>query len=159
TCGRQDDHTHASCKTNGEPYLEPNTTNVILRIDGVPAGQCNWSVDGVALPHAVDCNEKDKPATVSVAYDKPHQIKVVTPGGTFTKSMVVRDILIVSFGDSFSAGEGNPERPVKFSNVFFDYEGSSNDGGFPPKLDNFPVREPLVDHGPPPSSKFWDDFA
>jgi lysophospholipase L1-like esterase len=158
TCGRQDVQTHAGCEMeNGDSYLEPKTTNIILRIDGIQSGKCTWSVDKVVSGQPVDCNEKLTPLIARVAYDKPHEIKVDTPTGSFTTSnVVVKDILIVSFGDSFSAGEGNPERPVTFSNLFSDYSGSSNRGGF--QIDNFPVRE-AIENGQPTSSQFWDNLA
>lgn len=157
TCGRQADHTHASCKMeNDDPYLEPKTTNIILRVDGIASGKCKWSIDQV-LVGEIDCNEKLKPLVAKVTYDKPHEIKVDTPSGTFTTpNVIVKDILIVSLGDSFSAGEGNPERPVKFSNLFSNYNGSSSPVPF--KLDEFPVRE-AIDTGQPVSSAFWDKHA
>jgi hypothetical protein len=146
TCGKQADHTHASCEMeNKEPYLEPKTTNVILRVDGIPSGPCEWSIDGVAL-ETVNCNEGDsgggKPLVARVAYDVPHSVQVKPAGGeVLTTTIVVRDILIASFGDSFSSGEGNPERPATFSNDYSDY-GRSSRQGLPGRVDYFPVRAP-----------------
>jgi hypothetical protein len=155
TCGKQKDHTHASCEmANREPYLDPKTTNVILYIDGIASGICEWSVDGVVLAKA-NCSKKDdspevraKPLLARITYKDTHRVAVKsTDGETATANIVVKDILIASFGDSFSAGEGNPEHPASFSNDFSDYDRSSR-SGIPAKVDEFPVREPLVNPGP-----------
>jgi hypothetical protein len=162
TCGRQADHTHSSCEMeNNESYLEPKTTNIILYIDGITSGTCEWSIDGVALKKT-NCNRKDdppdvktKPLVARMTYNDTHRIEVKpTVGDTVTANIMIKDILIVSFGDSFSAGEGNPEQPATFSNVFSDYNRSSR-YGFPAKTDVFPVREPLNQPGP----EFFGDKA
>jgi hypothetical protein len=162
TCGRQEDHTHASCETGDkEPYLEPKSTNIILHIDGIASGTCEWRVDDVVLK-TTNCNRKDdppeiaaKPLVARVTYNAMHRIDVKPSGGdTITANLVVKDILIASFGDSFSAGEGNPEQPATLSSDFSDYNRSSR-SGFPAKVDEFPVREPLFQPGP----EFFGDKA
>ena len=156
TCGRQRDHTHASCElTDNESYLEPKTTRVILHVDGIASGTCEWTVDGVRLGTA-SCNDVDdqggaQPQVATVTYGVKHDV-TVTPagGGSIAGEILVKDILIASFGNSYSSGEGNPERPVSFSNDFSDY-GRSSRHGIPPRVDQFPVRKP----GP----EFWGDNA
>lgn len=155
TCGRQKDHTHRSCElADGESYLQPKATSVILGVDGV-SGQCQWSIDGTPAGSAA-CSGNDaaaKPLAAKVSYNDTHHITVTLPDGarTLSTDIVVRDILIVSFGDSFSAGEGNPEKPVAWSNTFSDYGRSSRHGTFPQIVDNFPVRLG--------GAEFWGDNA
>lgn len=71
-----------------------------------------------------------------------HTIEVRPTGAaSISIQAAIKDILIVSFGDSFSAGEGNPEKPVRFNDareIFDDYNNSSNH-------ERFPVRENLYD--------------
>ncbi len=43
-------------------------------------------------------------------------VEVLLPGGrAVSETIVVDDVLIVALGDSFSSGEGNPDRPVSWS--------------------------------------------
>ena len=56
--------------------------------------------------------------SVIVANFMPNRLVIEPTGNYFwlscetaTANIVVKDILIASFGDSFSAGEGNPEHP------------------------------------------------
>jgi hypothetical protein len=136
TCGRQPDHTHSSCRTtNDEPYLVPvssMTANLILYADGFDAATCEWRIDGVV----VDTKLCGTPAMATkVQYGVDHQLEVRPSSGT-PQSMTIKlsDVLIVSFGDSFSAGEGNPEKAVRL------LDGTGNDYGNsdPGKL--FPTR-------------------
>jgi hypothetical protein len=157
TCARQLDHMHRNCELeDGESYLEPKGTRIILHVEGVASGDCKWEIDGELVGNA-KCNDADntghmKPVATKVSYGEKHSV-VVTPssGAALTGDLTVKDILIVSFGDSFSAGEGNPEKPANFSNDFSDYSQSSRHGGFPKLVDNFPVR--------PAGAEFWGDSA
>ncbi len=150
TCARQLDHMHRNCELEDhESYLEPKGTRIILHVAGVDSGNCEWRIDGAVVGTA-KCDHAD--VTTKVSYNEQHSV-VVTPssGPAITADITVKDILIVSFGDSFSAGEGNPEKPVSFSNEFSDYTRSSRHGGFLKLVDSFPVRLP----GP----EFWGDNA
>jgi hypothetical protein len=157
TCARQKDHMHRNCEMEDhESYLEPKGTRIILHVEGVASGNCEWKIDG-AVAGTARCNDAEntgpaKPVTTKVSYNEKHSVTVTPSGGAaITGDLTVRDILIVSFGDSFSAGEGNPEKPVNFSNAFSDYTQSSRHGGFPKIVDSFPVR--------PPGPEFWGDNA
>ena len=76
--------------------------------------------------------------------------------GTISTTIVLKDALILSFGDSFSAGEGNPEQPVAFvANSYSDYNASSRISG---KVQYFPVREDISTLKPG-DRKFFGDLA
>jgi hypothetical protein len=157
TCARQKDHMHRNCEMEDhESYLEPKGTRIILHVEGVGSGNCEWKIDG-AVAGTARCNDAEntgpaKPVTTKVSYNEKHSVTVTPSGGAaITGDLTARDILIVSFGDSFSAGEGNPEKPVNFSNAFSDYTQSSRHGGFPKIVDSFPVR--------PPGPEFWGHNA
>jgi hypothetical protein len=157
TCARQPDHMHRNCELEDhESYLEPKGTRIILHIEGIASGSCEWKIDG-AVAGTANCNDADntgpgKPVTTTVSYNEKHSV-TVTPssGAAIIGDITVKDVLIVSFGDSFSAGEGNPEKPVTFSNDFSDYTRSSRHGGFLKMVDSFPVR--------PSGPQFWGDYA
>jgi hypothetical protein len=144
SCGREPDHRYAGCRmNNGDGYLEPGSTDLIVGIGGNVTGQCEWVLDGDAVATA-DCASK---ATIrNVTYDKPHSL-AVTPAATnepILASVLVKDVLVLGFGDSFSSGEGNPELPVRLRNdLRSDYHRSSvmpgGSGIFPP-VRNYPAR-------------------
>lgn len=47
TCARQKDHMHRNCELDDhESYLEPKSTRVILHVEGVASGSCEWKIDG-----------------------------------------------------------------------------------------------------------------
>jgi hypothetical protein len=115
TCGRQPDHTHSSCRMeNGEPYLAPvvsMTANLILSGDGLGDATCEWRIDD-AVVDAKPCNVSV--LAKNVKYEVEHKLEVRPSGGTpLSIPIKLTDVLIASFGDSFSAGEGNPEKPVQ----------------------------------------------
>lgn len=157
TCARLPDHMHRHCElADNESYLEPKGTRIVLHVEGIASGDCQWKVDGTVAGTA-KCNDAEhvgplKPVTTNVSYNEKHSVTVAPSSGpAITGEITVRDILIVSFGDSFSAGEGNPEKPASFSNDFSDYTRSSRHGGILKIVDNFPVRA----SGP----QFWVESA
>ena len=148
---------HRTCVLEDqESYLEPKATRIILHVEGIGSGDCEWKIDGTVAGTA-KCNDADntgalKPITAKLSYNEKHSVTVTPSGGALmTGDITVKDFLIVSFGDSFSAGEGNPEKPANFSNSFSDYGRSSRHGGFLKIVDNFPVR--------PSGAQFWGDDA
>jgi hypothetical protein len=155
TCGRQPDHRHASCKLeNGDEYFIPRKANVLLRVSGIPGGSCEWRIDGAV----VDRKPCDKDASASnIRYDEPHTVSVQPAGGAaITNSLLLKDFLILSFGDSYSSGEGNPEQPIELvSYSFNDYNRSSRIG---PIVQHFPVREDMGTVQPF-DRKFFGDLA
>lgn len=140
TCGRRPDHRHASCKMdNGDDYLNPQRANLILRAKGISSGSCEWWIDN----KIVDTKPCDKEAVAKdVSYNQQHLLKVQpSAGAAISANIILKDALILSLGDSFSAGEGNPEQPVTLvSSSYNNYQESSKLGG---KVQYFPVREDM----------------
>lgn len=136
TCGRQPDHTHSSCRTgDDEPYLIPvssMTANLFLYGDSFGTATCEWRIDGEVVD-TKPCGTRV--SATKIKYNVDHQLEVRPSPGT-PQSIVIKltDILIVSFGDSFSAGEGNPEKPVRLLDGTGNYYSDSE----PDKL--FPTR-------------------
>jgi hypothetical protein len=136
TCGREVNHTYSGCQMeNGDRYLEPKSANLILYADGFGAENCEWRIDNIVVG-AKPCNT---PATGrNVTYDGNHTLEVRPGSGTPQTALVtLKDILILSLGDSFAAGEGNPEKPVRLARDTFNNYVNSSHG------QNFPVREDL----------------
>ncbi len=136
TCGREVNHTYSGCQMeNGDRYLEPKTANLILYADGFAAEDCEWRIDSVV----VDTKPCTTPATArNVTYDGDHTLEVRPSSGAPQMAQItLKDILILSLGDSFSAGEGNPEKPVRLVRDSFNNYVNSSRG------QEFPVREDL----------------
>ena len=87
TCGRQPDHRHSSCKTNGDSYLNPQKANVILRVSGVGAAKCNWYIDNVPKGSA-DC--AGKLLVENVSYNESHHLVVKPETGTEPPPSILR---------------------------------------------------------------------
>ncbi|HEX9377767.1 MAG TPA: hypothetical protein VGB19_16210 [Actinomycetota bacterium] len=108
---------------NGDGYFDPATTSAQiaepfhLELDGcesdgggAPIRAFAWEVNGRTLDDA-RCNVQalfSREGTFQVT------LTVSSRNGTdsLTKGVVVRDLLIVSIGDSLASGEGNPYRTV-----------------------------------------------
>jgi hypothetical protein len=135
TCGREPTHTHSSCvMENGDRYLEPVTANLILNADGISAASCEWRIDDTVLEEK-SC---ERAVARNIKYNASHDIKLKpSTGAPLAATIALKDILIVSFGDSFSSGEGNPEQPVSLVQDSFNNYANSSGG------QAFPVREDL----------------
>lgn len=141
TCGRQGDHRHASCKmANGDDYFSPTMADLILRVDGVSSGSCEWRIDGV-VKETASCSSQI--VVRDVEYNKPHRLEVRSGAAPVPPlDFTMKDAFIVSFGDSFSAGEGNPEQPATLTNNSYDFYGELSVVNGRPQA--FPVREDLT---------------
>jgi hypothetical protein len=139
TCKTEVSHTHSDCKMeNGDGYLEPVTADVILNADGIDSEKCEWRIDDTVVEKEM-CKEV---VAHNVTYNGSHEIRLTPSNGApLTATIALKDVLIVSFGDSFSAGEGNPEKKV----TLVDYPFGRYGNGQP-----FPVRMalPLVKENP-----------
>ncbi len=115
-------------------------------------GTCEWQWSERANPskittRVVACSERIMIDRVPFARDRAASgiaVTVKLPSGRIVSepAVTVDDRLVVSLGDSFSSGEGNPDRPVKFSRTMaLDYR-------LPPPVDVSAARKtaPL----PPP---------
>jgi len=116
------------CDRDGarEIYLSPREHRVGVVLAGsVPANMaCAWSFDdGEGQPQEVTipCDEEVK---LRVIYGRPTAVTVDVglPDGTAQRvvtDIAVRDVLIAGMGDSIAAGEGNPDRAVRLSDIGF----------------------------------------
>ncbi len=124
-------------------YLYPQSHRVYVElIDVEDAGtvDCSWLADARdgrarGAPITVPC---DQPVVLDVAYPAGAEISVDVGGVTVARTLArVTDLLIVGLGDSFAAGDGNPDVPVRFSRErAADYGLMSKDK----KLIGYPAR-------------------
>jgi hypothetical protein len=132
TCDRQ-----YSWGTAREDYILPDAHTVDIRIAperlaAAGQGDCVWSWQGRRPAAPVETRKQPCSATLVIkrvpfSLDRALSgvsVKVQLPNGSELRDVVVvQDLLVVAFGDSFASGESNPDRPVTFSAVRqMDYE-------------------------------------
>jgi hypothetical protein len=102
-------------------YLNPLSHRVVFELIDVPdaaAVDCAWATEPVG--------GREKPARITMPCDQPVVMEIPYPQGALVNVSVggvrvaeasteVTDLLVVGLGDSFAAGEGNPDVPVRFS--------------------------------------------
>jgi hypothetical protein len=126
------------------------SADIILSADGITSEKCEWRIDGIVVNN-VGCNE----AVVAhdVKYDGSHEIELIPSNSVpLTATIALKDILIVSLGDSFSSGEGNPDKKVTLVDYPFSNYANSSSG------QEFPVREDL-NTVPDNPEHFFQDLA
>ncbi|MBF0425219.1 MAG: hypothetical protein HQL66_05330 [Magnetococcales bacterium] len=91
--------------SDSENYVSPKRWRIALTYDAGGGGQCEWIIDGESKGSG-SC----KDFIVEVEGPK-HEIAVRVAGGTqsVTQKIVIQDILVAAIGDSWMAGEGNPD--------------------------------------------------
>jgi hypothetical protein len=105
----------------GQDYLHPVAHRVVFELTDVEdAGRvdCLWQT----APHAerfqgtvltLPC---DQAVVLDIPYPAGSHVSVAVGGREIAATLVqVTDLLVVGLGDSFAAGEGNPDVPVRFS--------------------------------------------
>jgi hypothetical protein len=114
-----------TCNRDGlnEAYLNPKTVSIRLDLSppaNLSNAQCAWKIGAELLAPEPCTNSVERRVaikariTVSVVATSP------TAGSRAASTTVqVRDVFIVGLGDSFAAGEGNPDRPVQLSEQGF----------------------------------------
>jgi hypothetical protein len=115
--------------TAKEDYILPDAHTVQIQIAagalaGV-TGDCSWSwqprkAGGKVETKKLACKDKLTIARVPYSLDRANSgvsVTVKLPDGRelAEREVVVEDLFIVAFGDSFASGESNPDRPVQFS--------------------------------------------
>ena len=102
-------------------YLNPLSHRVVFELIDVPdsaAIDCAWATEPVggreqAARITMPC---DQPVVMEIPYPQGALVSVSVGGVRVSENTVkVEDLLIVGLGDSFAAGEGNPDVPVRFS--------------------------------------------
>lgn len=103
-------------------YVFPKSHRIILKWDAAPADRCNWRI-GVEQRRNVACAQ----ATADIPFDyrNPQRVDVtvteVVERGTVKTpisvgtSVLVRDRLVLALGDSYTAGQGSPDRPAELA--------------------------------------------
>jgi hypothetical protein len=135
-----------TCSRDGERelYLAPRDHRIGAAVTGtVPEGAtCAWFFhDGEGSPQQVSrpCNEEVR---VRVRYGRPTIVTVDVTSDQIvvqraSTEILVRDLLIAGIGDSFAAGEGNPDRAIKLSDSGFCYRRFGGGEYFRPSREGF----------------------
>lgn len=98
----------AECST----YARPTSHRVGVSLPG-RTGECTWQIDG--KPVAAAPSPCANATVIEVPYPAGAEVAAVVDGAAIaTAAIRVKDRLIVSLGDSFASGEGNPDRAVRF---------------------------------------------
>lgn len=128
TCYNQNRDRYNAC----ENYVLPKTHRIIAYLKEPtgfwslfsdipsPSRACNWKAIG---PDGSVVSEENAPCDRSVALEIPYpagaQIIVSRQGSSARiagpLTIKIRDVLIIGMGDSFAAGDGNPDHPATFS--------------------------------------------
>jgi hypothetical protein len=131
------------CRSRSD-YLHPkrHKVRVSLRdLEDAATVDCTW----LTAPRGRSARRGD---TATMPCDTPVQLDIPYPDGAWIKVEIggrqvaevlakVNDALIVGLGDSFAAGEGNPDIPVRLSPTrAIDYETGIGKGG----LRGYPAR-------------------
>lgn len=113
-----------------EDYILPRSHTIEIGLSAnVPAeeksGSCEWQWSARADPsktatRTIPCNERTMIEKVPFALDRAASgiavtVKLAAGRVISEPAVVVDDRLVISLGDSFSSGEGNPDVPVQFS--------------------------------------------
>jgi hypothetical protein len=114
--------------TAKEDYILPDAHTVQIQIAAEQlagaTGDCVWSWQprkgGKPETRKQACKDKLTVARVPFSLDHASSgvsVSVKLPDGRelAERDVVVEDLFIVAFGDSFASGESNPDRPVQFS--------------------------------------------
>ncbi len=147
TCWHPREHSYKGCRGKRPDYLHPRSHKVRVQLKGIgpEGGRCAWHI----LPLSPDRNVRrkfyarkhapcDRAIRLAIPYPHGAEIAVFRNGRQLLRKKIrVKDIFIVGLGDSFAAGDGNPDRPVRFS------RSRAMDYGLDPKgraLSGYPAR-------------------
>jgi len=153
TCYNQDADRYNACPD----YVLPKTHRIVASLvrqqnfwdlftPDVAARTCTWRLLGTEEQILAEAEGPcRRPIVLDVPYPLGGQLMVDAGPTVAAPSVVVkvRDVLIVGLGDSFGAGEGNPDQPVTFDDTrdfnygFVDIAAS----GARAQLNGYPARE------------------
>lgn len=116
SAGMVDYHWNEVTQTYDSAYVNPPKWTVefdACNPAAAPNSTFQWEIDGAVVPNSTStvCS-LSHPFTVQKTYQV--KLTVTAPDGQTTVAetgVTVRDILIVSIGDSFASGQGNPDIP------------------------------------------------
>lgn len=108
---------HSACG-GIDAYVTPQSHAIEMWLSGqnVPAtAVCEWRIGG-QLVAQTSCADRVSGEGVALPYPGGAEISVNVVGeAPIITAARVKDLLIAGLGDSFASGEGNPNRPVAFS--------------------------------------------
>jgi hypothetical protein len=128
-----------SCRTQKD-YLNPKSHTVRARLkslDDSTTVDCTWLTapvrGGRGAAATLPCDVEVK---LNIPYPDGAWIKVEIGGRQVAEVLArVSDVFIVGMGDSFAAGEGNPDVPVRFSPTrSMDYDAWGSLRGYPARI-------------------------
>ena len=142
TCWQAEKNIHMC--PGGVDYVNPVSHKIIAELKGLPsdagAVDCTWLTaprGGSKLRGEAITRGCDEPVEFEIPYPAGAQITVEVGGREIGRTnAAVNDLFIVGMGDSFAAGEGNPDLPVRFSRERAATYGGSKDG----PLGGYPAR-------------------
>ena len=109
--------THSACG-GIDAYVTPQSHAIELWLSGqgVPAtAVCEWRIGGQVVAQS-SCADRVSGPGIELPYPGGAEIAVNVVGeAPIITEARVKDLLIAGLGDSFASGEGNPNRPVAFS--------------------------------------------
>src|SRR5437762_567746 len=105
-------HWNSDAQKYDKTYVNPHTWTVDFDAcaDLPPQSVLGWEIDGQALTEKKCTFSYEFPALKTSVV----KLTVTTPDGqtdTAEASLTLKDLFIVSIGDSFASGEGNPDVP------------------------------------------------
>lgn len=143
TCFENGNRGHWQCLLDtGDQFMEPRVADVLVRIAELPpalaAKTCRWTAGELAL--SAPCSAEAR--LPRRAFGEPFDIAVSADNATVAeaKGVKLRHIAIAGFGDSFSSGEGNPDRPAEFVDDGIDTYRNSSPLPDRPGFRNYPRR-------------------
>ncbi len=143
TCWRPERNRYGPCP-DGEDYINPAEHIIVARLGGRDLSQdvCTWVVTpyGEASEARTFLEPCAEAVDLSIPYPKGARVTVQksgAPDAIVETDIAVQDVFIAGMGDSFAAGEGNPDRPTEFSRTRDVSYGSAPDGS---ALDGYPAR-------------------
>ena len=158
TCWNPVQRLHSGCTVWGDYVRPPGWIVRIFDPDSTPGQSCQWSFAGAVFAETdprkfVDATQRAlQTGTTTIAGDC-REVRIVVPsvpaeakavagqvtvtrtspnGSPVSVTVAPKDRLVIGFGDSFTSGEGNPERLALFS-------GKPWSGGNLPARDSDPV--------------------
>lgn len=135
------------CPGRKEAYATPTSHMILASVANIPeAGlvNCTWltaPLGGARLRGDAVTQSCDLPVELSIPY--PHGATVEVQIGSrrvASTEVQVTDLFIVGMGDSFAAGDGNPDVPVEFSrerSADYSTSGEVSLSGFPARVGNW----------------------
>lgn len=94
-------------------YIHQPRTAVMVRLNSLTDATCTWK--GLTFTPAGPCQHEQR---VEIDTARPDNLQVFVEQGEevsrFTYSVQPNERLIIGLGDSFSSGEGNPDRPFRW---------------------------------------------